>query len=73
MLAEQDGKCAICVEPPAPGRPFHVDHDHACCPGDGSCGKCVRGLLCDDCNRGFGMFKDSIGSLVRAVLYLGGL
>ena len=25
---------------------LHIDHDHDCCPGLGSCGKCVRGALC---------------------------
>jgi len=25
---------------------LHIDHDHACCPGKRSCGKCVRGALC---------------------------
>lgn len=29
MEEEQDGKCAICRQPPAPGgRALHVDHDH---------------------------------------------
>jgi hypothetical protein len=25
---------------------LHIDHDHQCCPGGYSCGKCVRGALC---------------------------
>lgn len=59
MLSAQGGKCAICdaTEPGGQGR-WVIDHDHACCPGKGSCGECVRGLLCNACNVGLGMFKD---------------
>ena len=52
MLAAQGGVCAICKtsEPGGKGR-FRVDHDHACCPERmRSCGKCIRGLLCNYCN-----------------------
>lgn len=73
MLAEQDGKCAICLVG-APrdirtGR-FHVDHDHECCPGKTSCGQCVRGLLCHACNTALGNFADDRERLRRAVQYL---
>lgn len=48
-MAAQDNACAICRKPTT--RVLSVDHDHACCPGERSCGECVRGLLCVMCNR----------------------
>jgi hypothetical protein len=47
-----------------------VDHDHACCPGPTSCGRCVRGLLCDTCNRTLGRFRDNPQTFFRLGLYL---
>lgn len=39
--------------------PLVVDHDHRCCPrGHYSCGNCVRGLLCHQCNTAAGMLRD---------------
>lgn len=52
LLAAQGGVCAICKtsEPGGKGN-FRIDHDHACCPERmRSCGKCIRGLLCNYCN-----------------------
>ena len=43
------GPCQICKEPQFEG-PLHIEHDHACCGGAGSCGKCIRGLVCASCN-----------------------
>lgn len=68
MLKAQDNKCKICLREFI-GTP-HVDHDHRCCPTGGSCGKCVRGLLCMSCNNGLGSFGDNIGVLQNAVAYL---
>jgi hypothetical protein len=70
LLASQGGVCSIC-ETDAPGaRGWHVDHNHACCPGRRSCGECVRGLLCAACNKGLGLFRDDPEALRRAALYL---
>lgn len=74
LLSEQGGGCAICGgQPGGPGKggkSFHVDHDHVCCPGVGSCGKCVRGLLCSNCNTMLGLAKENPRTLLSAVAYL---
>lgn len=51
MLEAQNFGCAICAtRVPGGMGTWHVDHDHRCCPGKRSCGACVRGLLCYQCN-----------------------
>jgi len=62
MLFRQNGVCAICSNVSSDGRRLHVDHCHQT--------KRVRGLLCHDCNRGLGMFKDKLNYLQSAVDYL---
>lgn len=49
-----------------------VDHDHECCPAGTyrTCGACVRGFLCNPCNRALGMLGDDRDSLRRAIDYL---
>lgn len=71
ILAAQGGACAICrtTEPEGQGG-WHVDHDHRCCPGSRSCGKCIRGLLCSRCNPMIGMARDDRDVLRAAVEYL---
>jgi hypothetical protein len=64
---DQDGKCAICKQPLK--RP-DIDHDHSCCPGRKSCGKCTRGLLCRSCNTFLGLAKESPEILNNAILYV---
>jgi hypothetical protein len=57
----QEGKCAICGKHAAKLR---IDHHH----GDGM----VRGLLCNECNLGLGLFRDSSLILQRAAGYIDG-
>lgn len=48
-----------------------IDHDHDCCPGNRkSCGECIRGFLCGDCNRALGLMRDDAEALRRAADYL---
>lgn len=47
-----------------------VDHDHNCCPEKGSCGQCVRGILCSGCNTALGLVKDDPARLRRLAEYL---
>jgi len=70
MLKQQGGGCAICGQQSARRRMLAIDHDHACCPGERTCGKCVRGLLCDSCNHGLGNFRDNPELLSKAAEYL---
>lgn len=60
----QGDVCAICREPGSStrGARLHVDHDHST--------GLVRGLLCTNCNRGLGYFKDSVERLIDAAEYL---
>jgi hypothetical protein len=70
LLTLQRGRCAVCATDEPGKRGWHIDHDHACCPGIGSCGNCVRGLLCHCCNLLLGNADDSVERLDRAKTYL---
>jgi len=76
MLQEQGNKCAGCRGPFSDTNVPHVDHDHSCCAGGKvrkECGgKCVRGLLCDGCNKGIGLAKDNPAVTRAWTLYLEG-
>lgn len=73
----QNGECAICNKSlPHPADEqgdkwqSNIDHDHTCCPSNTTCGKCVRGLLCRDCNLMLGHAKDNLSTLQKGVEYL---
>lgn len=73
LLDSQSNSCSICGTTDSgfkKGAGFAVDHNHNCCPGIYSCGRCVRGLLCNSCNWGLGHFKDNPETLISAVAYL---
>lgn len=72
LLLQQDGLCAICRRPPEPDRMLAVDHDTRCCPPASrrTCGNCIRGLLCTNCNWGLGHLGDDPEVLLRAVSYV---
>lgn len=69
LLALQGGGCGVCGGDPGDEH-FHIDHDHSCCPGKKSCGKCIRGLLCGECNRMLGLAHDDPQILQQGARYV---
>lgn len=69
MIEAQGGGCALCGRV-VDWQKMTVDHDHACCPGQFSCGKCIRGALCKGCNGALGVFNDDIELLRKAQDYV---
>jgi len=70
LFESQDGCCVVCGVSPLAGKVLYVDHDHACCPGEKSCGRCVRGLICQACNSALGQARDDITILKAMETYL---
>ena len=66
----QGGVCAICQRATGARRKLSVDHNHSCCKGSMSCGRCVRGLLCTSCNQLLGHLRDDPEAVKRALHYL---
>ena len=71
LLKKQNYRCAICgftleeVKSRYGGnnvRNFHIDHCHKT--------KKIRGILCQKCNRGLGLFKDNPFMLIKAAKYI---
>lgn len=70
MLVDQNSQCAICLETPKGNKSLYVDHDHGCCVGQKSCGRCIRGLLCARCNNAIALLGDTKKGVERALKYL---
>lgn len=85
LSERQEHKCALCRQPETQRRRqdkhgiirvvdyLGVDHDHSCdrhVP-DKACTECIRGLLCDDCNRLIGFAERKPLVRVRFEDYLG--
>ena len=63
LLNKQNNQCLICGKKSSESkRRLAVDHDH-------ETGK-IRGILCEERNRGIGIFKDSIDRLNNSINYL---
>lgn len=63
LFDEQKGVCDICKSPEN-GRYKHLSVDH--CHDTGK----IRGLLCNNCNRGIGLLKDNSELLKNALEYI---
>lgn len=62
MRETQANKCSICDLVFPDDKSAYVDHCHETNE--------VRGLLCQKCNSGLGMFGDKVSNVQRAVAYL---
>lgn len=58
MVKGQEYKCAICKQESE----LVIDHCHK--------DEYIRGLICSNCNKGLGMFKDNVEYLESAIFYL---
>jgi hypothetical protein len=66
LLALYEGKCHGCQERKA----TNIDHDHSCCKARFSCGNCVRGVLCNQCNTALGLLSDDAKKLQTLLKYI---
>lgn len=62
LLTSQNCKCAICKSIVDDSSKGHIDHCHK--TGE------IRGILCAQCNKGLGHFKDDANLLYTAIDYL---
>lgn len=76
MLTAQGGVCFNCKRPETRKTQkghtarLAVDHDHSCCPGDYTCGKCIRALLCHGCNVSLGLLGENPDRMRQLAVYV---
>lgn len=66
MMKKYEGLCHACKEKEIKV----IDHDHSCCESNRSCGKCVRGLLCQPCNIALGLLLDNRNNIIKLLNYI---
>lgn len=66
LIDLHDGKCHACQD----RKGTNLDHDHGCCDKRFSCGKCIRGLLCSQCNTALGLLADSAQKVEKLLEYI---
>ncbi len=71
LYTHQNGRCKLChkIETTINNKTkkvarLSIDHNHQT--------KAIRGLLCNNCNRALGLFKDNTQTLENAIKYLKG-
>lgn len=67
LTSKYNGGCYICGRI---GNVMHIDHDHSCCPGKRTCGRCTRGYLCPSCNHAIGALQENPILFAKALDYL---
>lgn len=75
LLEQQGGMCAgpdctfIFDIHGGPKKSYCIDHLHECCPGQKTCGKCTRALLCQSCNGKAGTVEQHLKWLAYCLEY----
>lgn len=71
ILKSQGDCCAICkIHKSEFKDSLYVDHDRSCCPSRVTCGSCIRGILCRNCNFALGLLKDNEEIISEALNYV---
>lgn len=47
-----------------------IDHNHDCCPTEYTCGECLRGVLCYECNVSEGLMGSNPDRFIAMAMYL---